>query len=346
MNPLSINHRIIAVAALLLLALACPLSARAQTARAEILAATARLEKTLAGLGLPETDVKQRASLIASTRKAAEADHLYLSLYRLQALWVDVMALSYAASKSGVAKAGVEAFEREWQSLGVELTEKEKRLAAFSGTSPAAVVALVEASLSQVRPYYQSGKLYGLNTTIEQGLYYMGLAPSFLDFALFCQTLRFKEQKRHMDFRALDAELARFEAALLESYRQKDTVENQLLYARTNSTLKIATELNREKRYTGAFQKYLESRMFLGLVGAPPVGAEEVARLTSQVRQMENRLKNAATDQSLGLFYWEMVVAALNAPAGGQPDAELLKRARVVVDEVLPAYFQYANGDK
>ncbi len=345
MNLLSIRHLII-IAPLLLLSLACPLSTKAQTARAEILAATTRLEKTLTELGLPEAEVKQRASVIAATRRAAEADHLYLSLYRLQAIWVDIMAQSYAASKKDVGKAGVEAFEREWQRLGVELTEKEKRLAASSVKSPSAIVALVEASLSQVRPYYQSGKLYGLNTTLEQGLYYMGLAPGLLDFALFCHSLRFKENKRPVDFRALDAELARFEAALLESYRQKDMVENQLLYARTNSTLKIAAELNREKRYTGAFQKYLESRMFLGLVGAPPVGAQEVARLASQVRQMENRLKNAATDQSLGLFYWEMVVAALNAPAGGQPDAEQLKRAKVVVDEVLPAYFQYVNGDK
>ena len=174
----------------------------------------------------------------------------------------------------------------------------------------------------------------------------MGLAPGFLDFALFCQSLRFQEQRRSLSFRALDAELGRFEAALLESYRQKEAVANQPLYNRINSTLKIATELNREKRYAGALQKYLESSMFLALVGAPPVDAQEIRRLGAQMRQIEDRLKNAATDQSLGLVYWEMADAALKVPTDVQPDMERLKRGRVIVDKVLPLYFQYVNGDK
>ena len=105
MNLVTFNHLTICLA-VLLVTLASTLSAQAQTARAEILSATARLEKNLAALGLPEAEVKQRADVIAAARRAAEADRLYLCLYRLQPLWVEVMAQSYASSKKEVAKAG------------------------------------------------------------------------------------------------------------------------------------------------------------------------------------------------------------------------------------------------
>lgn len=170
--------------------LGLPRACAAQGEREQVAGSITRLEKVLSSLNLPEAEAKRLGADFDESKRALDAGHLFYGLYRLQASWADVQAREYVNARGAIVKEGAEAFESEWKRLGLVLDEKEKRLAGNTvRRSPAAVRALAESALTQVRPYYQSGRLYGLNTTIDNGLYYLGLSQALLDYALCCQSL-------------------------------------------------------------------------------------------------------------------------------------------------------------
>ena len=318
-----------------------------QDAGKQITAATASLEKMLLALNISGDEGAQRATEIREARSNIAAGYLYLSLYILQPCWVELTTRNYVAGKTEIEKKGQAAFEEEWRRLGVELDEKEKSLKqGAQGRRPAALLALAESSQIQVRPYYQSGHLYGLNTTIGNGLYFLGLAPANADFALFCQQLRFAQTKPPLKLRSLEAELAGLEADTLQSYRSPEASSRQPQYNRLNSNLKMAGELNRAAMYAGALHKYLESSLYLALINRLEVRPEELIRLNAQSEAFGRQLKSDNADHSIGLLYWEMAQSALNQAEAGQPDEHALKRAAVIIDRVIPAYLKYAMETK
>lgn len=330
-----------------LLALAClPAVARAQQAPEQLLAAVAQLEKTLAALKLPEEEARQRAGELRDVGEQARAGRLRLALYRLQSPWVLTAARAYLGARTGVQ--GVPAFEAEWKRLGAEMDERERRLDALpAGDSTLLARALAEAARGQARPYYQSGRLYGLNTTPGDGLFYLGLAPAHLDFAIFSRGLRLGPAAGAPRTRPLDAELARAEAETLEAYRRAEAEaaqanERQQLFNGVNSTLKLAGELNRAGLHAGALHKYLDAALLLGRAVAAPPAADALAGLRGRAAEYEKRLRDGRADHSLGLLYLESAQASL----AGQPDAESLKRAAVIFERVLPAYFDFCCGGK
>jgi hypothetical protein len=340
------TRRLLAAALGGVLALAFPSHARAQTGEAQLVAAAERLEKTLATLKLSEDDARQLGDTLRDVREQARQGRLRLALNRLLSPWALVAARAYVAARADVKE--TEAFEAEWKRVGAEMGERERRLAAVrAGDSPLVVRALAEAAAGQARPYYQSGRLYGLNTTVPDGLLYVGLAPAHLDFAIYAHGLRLSHGTAAPKLRSLTPELARVEAETLAAYRRAEAAAapanpQQLLFNRVNSTLKLAGELDRAGLHAGALQKYLEAVLLLGLAVEPAPDAAESPRLRAQAAEFEKRLTETETDHSLGLLYVESAQAAL----AGQPDAETLKRAAVLTGRVLPAYINFCCGDK
>ncbi|MDQ3804635.1 MAG: hypothetical protein M3416_12475 [Acidobacteriota bacterium] len=332
--------------ALAVLWLLSPAAARAQEAAEQLLTSAAGLEKTLATLKLSEDEARQLAAGLRDVGEHARAGRLRLALYRLQSPWAMTAARAYLGAKSDVKS--LEAFEAEWKRLGALMDARERRLASVPADgSPLLVRALAEAAVQQARPYYQSGRLYGLNTTVPDGLLYMGLAPAQLDFALFTYGLDLGPAAPAPRLRSLEPELTRREAETLEAYRRAEAAaeqanQQQPLFNGVNSTLKLAGELNRAGRHAGALHKYLDAVLLLGRAVAAPTPEGELPRLRAQAASYEKRLRDAKADHSLGLLYLESAQAAL----AGQPDAEALKRAAVVFDKVLPAYFNFCCGDK
>src|SRR5262245_16284803 len=111
------------------------------------------------------SDLKQQCTNdIAEARANLKLEKFYLALYTIRTCQLELASLAYAEAKSDVAKKGAEALEAEWRQLGTSLDEKEKILSNRVTNLPAIIVALADVSQSQARPYYQSGKLYGLNS--------------------------------------------------------------------------------------------------------------------------------------------------------------------------------------
>ena len=300
----------------------------------------AHQKETLSALKLDADTKTSFTSQINRAESALQSGYPLLSLYYLQSPWSRLGASVYMNSKAGVAKAGNAAYEAEWRRLGKELAEKERRLTPVTVRKlPASVRALIQASRMLSRPYYQSGRLYGLNTTLDQGLYYMGVAPGNIDFALFCQQLSFPASKPAPRLRPLDSELARLESETLEAYR-KSSPEDQPGFNDVNSYLKLASELNRERWFEGALHKYLEASAILGLISAPAPDPGRLASIKEQLNASAARLESDGVDHSIGLLYLQMARKAIE-PVNGEVSPPGLKRAAVVLEQVLPRYFEY-----
>lgn len=321
---------------LLLLTLPCP----AQTAKDQIRSETERLKQMLPSLGLSEDESKQYEQELSQAEAALGGGYVYFGLYKAGRMWTLLRPLAYSKSKAEIEKHGVEAFEKEWRRLAGELAQKEKRLLAKPQLA-AAAVALMDYSITQVRPYHQSGRLYGLNTTIGNGLYYLGQARANLDFALFCQGLGLKAAGGTIKLRSMDAELAALEAEIVKAFDRPEAAPNQRAYIVAHSVLKISLDLNREKRLAGALHAYLETcRAFYGIT-ATEVDEKEIPGMKSQLDSFRSRFSSGGRDHSIGLIQWERVRFALDRAAEGNIDKDELKRAAVILRHVLPRYFKF-----
>jgi hypothetical protein len=306
-------------------------SVRAQTASEQIRGEGARLRRLLAALKLSDNETFSLTAQLNLIDEAAQSGNLYFGINVLQRGWVELNTNEYAKSKAEVEKQGLAAFESEWLRVGQELDAKRRQLVP-NARVPAAVQALIESSLTQVQPYYQSGRLYGRNTTIGAGLYYIGRAPANLDFALFCQRLKFPQSKAAPRLRSLDEQLEALESAAIKGFQDPANESKQSTFIQINSTLKMARELNAEKRYAGALKCYLDALLELRAVNATVPDLEARESLKKEAAGFRDRLVAAKSDQSIGVLYAEMALAA-KSDAG-------LRRAAVIVAQILPGYLK------
>src|SRR5215204_949731 len=194
-----------------------------QDAKKQISVITDEVEKQLSTLKV-SNDLNQLCTKdIADTRAYLKSENFYLSLYTIRTCKLELDSLSYAASKAEIEKKGMDAFEQEWRQLGSSLSDKENRVAVTIAKRPAAVaIGLAQVSQVQTRPYYQSGRLFAVNSSLSEGLYYLGRAPSNLDFAIFLRRLNFPQSKTPVAFRSSEPELAKLETAILKTYKSAD----------------------------------------------------------------------------------------------------------------------------
>jgi hypothetical protein len=268
------------------------------------------------------------------TEAAWQSGYPYLSLYYVRQLRMALEPVAYQQAGAKIQSQGLEAFESEWRRLGEQLDRGRAALKTGSDDRlPAAVRAMMEISLSQVQPYYTSGRLYGLNTTVESGLYYLGQALAHLDFATYCRQLQVLRPRHRLPLRSLEPELKQIEAQTVAAFKEAEGSNRQPLYNAVNSSLKLARELNAERRYSGALLQYLEACLRLNLIGAE---ASDKQRVTAQGARLHRRLVATTTDQSIGLLFWQMAEQALQ-----EANQKSITLAAVILDKVLPLYFNY-----
>jgi hypothetical protein len=318
----------LAAAALVLLAHVVPCSAQQE----QIAQAVARVRRTASGAGLGERAAVLETRL-ADVEAEARAGRPLFALVRLGGPWTEADAFAYA-NRTAAATATREAFEREWQRVGGEIAARERRLDARDArTSPAAVRALAQALRYQSGPFYESARLYGLNTTFKDGLLYAGLASANVDFAAFCRELPFPASKPAPRIPPLEAEVSRLEALVVRGYQAAEDKDRRR-YLELNSSLKLAGELDRKGWREGALYKVLGAVRDLGLLAARPDAAPDAGALRERSRRMAARLAGDPADHTIAQLFLEMADSALAAETPRVADAA------VVLDEVLPRYFE------
>jgi hypothetical protein len=297
-------------------------------------------KRTASSSGIDEETAKDLAGRLACAEEAMKAGHTLRAYHLLRDPYAEAIAYAYARTKSGVAKAGPAAFEREWRRLGGDIRARERRLDAAGRTPPAAARAMMQVARGQSAPYYKSGRLYGLNASLDEGLIYGGLAAGYLDYALVCRDMPGAAKGPAHRFVLVAPLLSALETETVRAYDRADE-QGRRRFIRVNSTLKLASELDLRGWYEGALYQYLEASYALGLLVDAAPDQSRIEALGADIRSAAARLDAGGADDSIGRIFLQSAESAL-AGACGLSDRE--KRAAVLVDRVLPRYFEYMGS--
>ena len=112
------------------------------------------------------TQVKQATEpVLARAGDALRDGRRLLALQRLGAAWLNLSAAQYVAGRTEAERQDLVAMEKEWARMGGVLKDDLGSVSprAFNGVSPAAVRALAEAALPQVRVFYDASLAVALH---------------------------------------------------------------------------------------------------------------------------------------------------------------------------------------
>lgn len=322
-------------------ALAAPADRHAQAAAADPLAAELARWQAFAA-----TDTASDAGsrqVIASARpalaQAADAlahDRRGYALLRLSAARTLLAALVYTREHAGAA-ASLPALEAEWRRLEPELRAASPAAAggSLAGLRPAAVRAVAEAALPQVRVYHDASLEYGRATDASAGLFYLGEAVAQREFVAFARTLDGgSAAAREPAFRALGPEIDALQAEMLAVYRPPVSIDRHPEFIAASAALKEARELDGAGLARGALLRYLQATLrFQPLRPQPP--AFDAAATPAALAAFATRLAEAGVDHSLGRVFLEAAEGDLADTAAAAKHAV----AAAVAAEVLPRYF-------
>jgi hypothetical protein len=333
-----------ALLAILLMTLAAACGGAAQTKpapatasdplAAEIERAAAFLQSDAASQG-PWAQVKEGSLReLGRAQDALRAGRRTLAMFRFSAVKANLATAAYLSEHpAGKDMAG---FETEWKRMGGVLQADLGKLspAALDGVRPAAVRAVGETALPQIRGYYEASLDYGRSTAPAEGFYYLGSAQAQREVAQFARALSTTTAGRAPALRSLVQELDALESEMLAAYRPPASIEKHPQFIAASSALKEARELDAAGLRYGALLRYLQAAVrFAPLRPEPPALAGDA--LAGRLRDYETRLAAGGVDHSLGRLFLEIAQADIDATAAGATPAN----APGIVTDVLPRYF-------
>jgi hypothetical protein len=272
---------------------------------------------------------------LAKSAEALRDGRRLLALQRLAAARVNPAAFRYVETLSPADRRELSKLEAEWARSGQVLRADlaKTSAAAFAGVKPAAVRAIAEAALPQVRVYYDASLEYGRNTMPDAGFYYLGAARAQRETAELCRRLSAPSSIRPPALRPLGADLDALEGELLAAYRPPASIEKHADFIAASSLLKEARELDAAGLRHGAVLRYLLAAQKTALLRASAPSLDASA-LAARFRELEARLSSGGLDHSIGRLFLEsaQAEAASVAPAASPV-------AAAIVSDVLPRYF-------
>jgi len=271
--------------------------------------------------------------LLRAEQALAEGRRL-LALQRLAAAREGFFAARYLYGLPSPARQDASGFEAEWRRVGAELEPQLAPPAAdtLAGVAPAAVRAIGEAALPQVRIYYEASLDYGQNTVFDSGLYYMGSALAQRDLTGLLRSVSAPVATPAPPLRSLAPELAALEKEVLAAYRPPASIDRHTDFIRASAALKEAHELDALGLRHGALLRYLQAAQRFAPVRGVPAGPADA--LEARLREYDARLASRERDDTIGRLFLE--TAQSLAGAGKDQDPAL---AQAIADFVLPRYF-------
>lgn len=283
------------------------------------------------------TQVKQVTEpALGRARAALTAGRRFLALQQLGAARTNLAAFAYLGGLPASQRKEQSRLEAEWardgNALQAELTTTTP--SEFAGVQPAAIRAIAEAALPQVRAFYDASLEYGHSTDAEAGLFYVGAARSQRDFASFCRSLSTSSSLRAPSLRPLVAELDELEGRLLDAYRPPAAIDRHSEFIAASSVLKEARELDAAGLRFGALLRYLLAAQRIAQL-RPDAPALDRAAFGGRLAEMRGRL-GGEVDHTIGVLFLETAEAEATA-AAANPSSPTA--AAVIVADVLPRYF-------
>ena len=342
---MKLEPRSLIPAAILALLVPLALPSPAQTPlSSQIKAEIARLEQSLKDKPISDPDLKNVAPMISdalkSAQAAADAGQLYLSLEKLGQAEDLLQGARSAANRAEVEKTGLPAFESRWAKASLHLTATDKDAHAHEWTDSAlAVRALAEEAQGRAIPLLEGGRGFATATSPKDGLFYVGQAEGEADFSTFCASLHTEGKRSYFVLRSLLPELRVLQEKTNTAFQPPKSIDLHPRFIALNSQIKLAWELDASRFYAGALYAYLDAVRHYGMLDAPPLDASVQEQVRNDVAKLTKELTGSSGDNSILQLFLERASSYITHPDGSVPSADEWRGARVILDQVVPAYY-------
>lgn len=281
------------------------------------------------------TQVKEAVTpVIARSEDALRKGRRLLALQRLASAQANLAASEYLQRRPP-AEHTDSGFEAEWKRMGGVLRAdlRTPPSSAFEGVQPAAVRAMGEAALPQVRIFYDASLEYGRNTMPDAGLFYIGSAQAQREFAAFCRAISTRSSRPAPPLRSYAGEIDRLEGEMLAAYKPPASIDHHRDFILSHAALKEARELDAAGLRYGALLRYLQAAQRFAPLRKAPAGLRGPV-LLRKLDEIDARLASGRFDDSVGRLLLE---AARDEAEGGE--GRIPATAAVLAADVLPRYF-------
>jgi hypothetical protein len=270
--------------------------------------------------------------LLQRAEKALAAGHRNFALHLLAYVQSNLAGERYRNHPPGNSKSLTD-LEKEWRKKGPELQSAAKQT--HFKQIPASVRAVAEASLSEVKPLYDSSLEYGKSTAAEYGFFYLGASQGRLELAHLLSTMQTKNLPGLPELPGLAEEIEKTEDAILSEYKPPASIEQHPVFIRASGLLKQARELYANDMFYGALYKMLDASSQLSKItdAGQSISAEEAKKRADEISA---RLNQDKADHSIALIFVEF---ALEEPHDGE-------KAHAIFKNVLPHYFSALQPSK
>ncbi len=276
------------------------------------------------------------APALASARAAVGRGRRLMALSRLAAVYANLAGIRYAEALRARGPLDSAALALAWSRQATSLHAQLGTVApaALDGVRPAAVRALAEASLSQVRGFHDASLDYGNSTSPEYGAFYLGAAQAMEDFVAFLRGLREPTPGPEPAFRSIAPELDSLGREMLAAYRPPLSIDHHAEFIVAHSALNEARALAAAGLHRGALLRYLQARVRFAPLRTPVAVLDSVA-LAHALAAADARLRADGRDHTLARMLLEIAHADAESAAPGATAAT----AAAIVTDVLPHYF-------
>ena len=322
---------------------ALPTLISAQDPNPQIKAEIERLQHSLKEKPVSDPDFASVNSMVDDALKGASealnSGKLYLSLEKLLQAEDLLQGARVIEEKSEAVKSGFPAFEAEWEKASKNLAalDKEARQRNWS-RAPIALQALSESAQGRSIPLLEGSRGFATSTKPRDGLFYMGEAQGNAAFAKFTSTVSLTRSPASFPLRSYLPELQRLQEKTNAAFKPPRSIELHSRFIALNSTLKLAEELDAQKFYAGALYQYLEAARHFGMLDASPLQATQQSALKADLAAARKNLAASKKDDSLALLFVERAESQIAHSDGSATTADEWRSARVILDQVLPAY--------
>jgi hypothetical protein len=318
--------------------------ASAQDPKPQIKAEIDRLQLSLKEKPVTDPDFASVNSMVDDALKGAvkalDSGKLYLSLEKLLQAEDLLQGARILEEKSEAVKSGFPAFEAEWEKASKNLAalDQEGRQRNWA-RAPVALQALSESAQGKSIPLLEGSRGFATSTKPRDGLFYMGQAQGNAAFAKFTSTVSLTRSPASFPLRSYLPELQKLQEKTNAAFQPPRSIELHSRFIALNSTLKLAEELDAQKSYAGALYQYLEAARHFGMLDAAPLDAAQQSALTADIASARKKLAASRQDDSLALLFLERAESQIAHSDGSAPAADEWRSARVILDQVFPAYF-------
>jgi hypothetical protein len=307
--------------------------------RAEIGSLRHALEqKPIDGAGMEGLSSTVDGSLHASA-DALDSGRLYLSLEALRRADGMILGARFASEKEATVATGLPAFETEWAEVSRDLatgrrTDGDRRWA----RSRVAIRAMAETAEGRIGPLLEGARGFAVATGPKDGLFYMGEARGEASFAALCASLTFSDKVERYPLRSMLPELQRLQEKATAAFVPPRSIELHDRFIALNSTLKAGLELDASQSYAGSAYQYLEAVRHFAMLDAQQLNEPTQARVREDLVAARARIDASKRDESLAQLFLERAASQVAHPDGSAPTADEWRSARVILEQVMPAY--------